>query len=227
MKKIILGALISVFWLSGCSTIVGMRADAAKFDMRTIGANIDASPMKSVDFKRIKSVVVADYSGLMGNEFPADNKRLYKAAVRELENLLSEKDSYSVMSAKEFRKKIVESDVEIDLTLVDSEELNSELASIGKNLGVDAVVSFGLDAGDATSMGNQFKNMGQLLFKGAIAIAMTAEIDFISSNNSDVLWGQKSKVEWVSGTQGLKTTKNAELRQKLRTVLTPIVNQVN
>jgi hypothetical protein len=226
MKKTLLISLIAISTLSGCGTLVGMRADAAKFDFKTIQANTIISPVKSESFHSIKSVVIADVSSQMGAEYPADNKRLYKAAIAELENLLNNTGKYKVISAKEFRKEMVETDIELDLMVIDEKELESQLAMLGKRLNADAVVNFGLEtAGDVTSLGSQFKGMGQLIVDGALTVDMIAGIDFISSENGNVIWEQKSNVQWVTGTQGLKTTSNADLRKKLVLALQPIVNQ--
>jgi len=227
MKKILLASLLAISTLSGCGTIVGMRADAAKFDFKTTQANIIAQPLKAGSFKNIKSVVIADISSQMGFEYPADNKRLYKSAIKELEILLRNTGKYKVISAKAFRKKMIEMDVELDLMIIDEEELESELAKLGKSLGAGAVVSFGLEtAGDVTSLGSQFSGMGQLLMDGALTINMIAGVGFISSKNGSLLWEQKSNVQWVTGTQGLKTTSNTELRKKLSLSLLPIVNSI-
>jgi len=161
----------------------------------------------------------------MGSEFPADNKRLYKAAIKELETLLKKTGKYRVISAKEFRKEMVVADVELDLTIIDEEELELALAKLGKKLGAGAVVNFGLEAaGDMTSLGNQFKGMGQLIMSGSLTVEMIAGVDFISSENGNLLWEQKSNVQWITGTQGLKTTSNKELRNKLSLSLQPIIN---
>lgn len=74
MKKLALGLIIlSALGLSGCGVIVGMRADAALFNMQTVQENIEPSPVKSTVYKKVKSIVVADLSGTMGPEFSADN----------------------------------------------------------------------------------------------------------------------------------------------------------
>jgi uncharacterized protein YceK len=227
MKKILLASLLAISTLSGCGTIVGMRADAAKFDFKTTQENIIAQPLKADSFKNIKSVVIADISSQMGSEYPADNKRLYKSAIKELEVLLRNTGKYKIISAKAFRKKMIEMDVELDLMIIDEKELESELAKLGKSLGAGAVVSFGLEtAGDVTSLGSQFSGMGQLLMDGALTIDMIAGVDFISSKNGSLLWQQKSNVQWITGTQGLKTTSNTELRKKLSRSLFPIVNSI-
>jgi len=227
MKKTLLASLIAISTLSGCGTIVGMRADAAKFDFKTTQANTITQPVKSDVFKGIKSVVIADISSQMGVEYPADNKRLYKAAIKELETLIRNTGKYRVISAKAFRKEIITMDVEFDLMVVDEEELESQLAMLGKSLGAGAVVNFGLEAsGDMTSLGSQFKGMGQLLIDGSLTVDMVAGVDFISSKNGNLLWEQKSNVQWVTGTQGLKTTSNTELRKKLALSLQPIINSV-
>jgi len=227
MKKTLLASLLAISTLSGCGTIVGMRADAAKFDFKTTQANTITQPLRAESFNSLSTVVVADISSQMGSEYPADNKRLYKAAIKELETLLKKTGKYRVISAKEFRKEMVEADVELDLMIIDEEELELQLAKLGKSLGAGAVVNFGLEAaGDVTSLGSQFKGMGQLLMDGSLTVDMIAGVDFISSKNGNLLWEQKSNVQWVTGTQGLKTTSNTELRKKLALSLQPIINSV-
>lgn len=217
-------AITSLSSLSGCGTVVGMRADAAKFDFVTTQANIENTPVKSSRFNSVKTVVVADFSGQMGSDYPADNKRLYRAAVKEIEALLAETGKFQVVPAKAFRAKLNELDIELDLTTSDEEELQEKLSAVGKALKTHAVVSFALDTvGDVTSMSNQFKAMGQLLVDGAMAVDMTAGIGFLASKDGVVLWEQTSHVQWKTGTQGLKTTSNAELRTKLRTALEPMI----
>lgn len=223
MYKKILISFIAIATLSGCGTVIGMRGDAAKFDFVATQSNTEKTPVKSDRFNSVKTVVVADMSSQMGSEFPADNIRLYKAAVKEIEWLLNESGSFNVLPAKEFRKKMVELDVELDLTTSDEEELQEKLASIGQAIGTHAVVSFSLEAiGDVTSMSSQFKGMRQLIMDGSISFDMNAGIGFIASKDGEVLWQQTSVVQWVTGSQGLKTTSNKELRNKLRAVLEPM-----
>lgn len=228
MKKQMIASLIALSTLSGCGTIAGMRADAAKFDFRTTQANTIAQPTKSSSFKQLSVVAIADISSQMGSAYPEDNKRLYRAAIKELENLLRDSGKFKVISAKEFRKEMVEADVELDLMIIDEQELDLALAKLGKRLKAGAVINFGLEAaGDVTSLGSQFKGMGQLLMNGSLTIDMIAGVDFISSNNGDLMWQQKSNVQWVTGTQGLKTTSNTALRNKLAASLKPIVESIS
>jgi len=224
MYKKILITLVVIANLSGCGTLVGMRADAAKFDFVATKSNTETTPIKSDRFNTVKTIVVADFSRQMGSEYPADNKRLYKAAVKEIELLLSETGRFKVLPITEYRKKLVELDIDLDLTTIDEEELRESLSSVGKALDTHAVVSFSLETvGDVTSMSSQFKGMGQLLMDGALTLNMITGIEFLASKDSEVLWNQKSDVQWKTGTQGLKTTTNKELRTKLRVALAPML----
>ena len=224
MYKKLLITLVAVTSLSGCGTLVAMRGDAAEFDFVATESNTEATPIKSARFNTVNTIVVADFSRQMGSEFPADNKRLYKAAVKELELLLNETSKFKVLPAKAFRSKLQELDIELDLTSSEDEELQAQFAEVGKALGTHAVVSFDLEAvGNVTSFSNQLKGMKQLIIDGNLQIDMVAGVGFLASKDGALLWQQKSNVQWITGSQGLKTTANKELRSKLRNALAPMV----
>ena len=224
-KSMVIAIALSALTLQGCGTVMNMRADAALFDMQNIETTLDTQPVKSAVYTNVRSIVVADISDELGEYYPKDNKRLYRAAVAELELMLKETGKFKVLSKKSFRDKLAALDLEIDPTIDDDDELNKNYAKVGKALNAHAVVSFGLEAPGATSLSNQAKYMGQLIIDGGITIMMFASVDFVRSKTGEVLWSQRSKVGWATGTQGLATTKNSALRKKLRVILKPLVDQ--
>ena len=224
-KQIVIACLLSTLSLQGCGVVTSIRADAAAFDIYNTEITIDEEPVKSPVYKKIKSVAIADLSDEFGSYYPEDNKRLYRAAIMELEVMLKETGKFRVIPRKNFRNKLAALGLDIDVTTDDDEELNISYAKVGKALNAHAVVSFGFEAPNATSISNQAKYMGQMLVNGAMTVTMFTNVDFLRSKTGEVLWSQKNKVAWVTGTQGLKTTKNSVLRKKLRAVLKPIVDQ--
>jgi len=226
MKKLMVVAIaLSTLILQGCGTVIQMRGDAALFDMQNIETTLDTQPVKSAVYANVKSIVVADISDELGEYYPKDNKRLYRAAVAELELMLKESGKFKVLPKKSFRDKLAALNLEIDPTIDDDDELNKSYARVGKALNAHAVVSFGFEAPGATSLSNQAKYMGQLIIDGGITITMITSVDFVRSKTGEVLWSQRSKVGWATGTQGLATTKNRVLRKKLRVILKPLVDQ--
>jgi len=213
--------------LSGCGAIIEMRAGAAEFDMQNIQSNLEDSAVKSPVFQKVSSIAVADFSSQLGEDYPTDNKRLYRAIVSELSKLLVESGQFKVATNDEFTKALEKSGLILDIAAADEEELESGLARVGKQMGVHGVVSFGLDTvGNAASMGNQMSAVGDLLVSGHIEVAMEADLKMLRSKNSETLWKQRSEFSWISGSNGLTTTKNADLRKKVQNLLKPMVDQM-
>jgi curli biogenesis system outer membrane secretion channel CsgG len=227
IKKHILALLVAgSLSVSGCSTVVNMRAGATKFDLTTVQETVEENAVKSPIFKQVKSITVADFSDYM-DEFPNDNRRLYRSLVKELSTMLEETGEFKVISSSAFKDTLDELDLDIDLTNSDEEEMEEQIAKVGKAMGTHGVVYIDLDTiGNETSFGNQMKYMGQLITDGSIQIDMEARMNMVRSLKSEVLWSQMSKVQWISGSNGLETTKSRELKEIVRKTLTPLVNQI-
>jgi hypothetical protein len=192
---LIVAACLSV---SGCSTVVNMRAGSTKFDLTTVQEKIEENPVKSPIFNQVKRITVADFSDQM-TEFPEDNRRLYRSLVKELSAMLEESGEYNVISSKDFKDTLDELDLDVDMTISDSEELEERMTEVGRAMGVQGVVYIGLDAiGNETSFGNQMKYMGQLIADGSIKIDMEARLNMVRTRKSEVLWSQMNKVEWMN-----------------------------
>ena len=224
MKKLIL-LLVVISLMGSLTSCMRLRAASAQFNIQTTQGHLDAFPVKSPVYKQVQSVVVADFSPRLGSEYSSDNKRLYKAAILELESLLRKNSSFHVVSASVFKDRLLEINAVEHLSILTEEELHEELARVGKSLGAHGVITIGFNADGATNLGNQFKYMGQLVVKGAISIPMTASLDVVRSRTAETVWSQESSVAVTTGTNGTKNTPIKDIRQHLRTVLEPLVRQ--
>ncbi|MEZ9699022.1 hypothetical protein AB4455_07320 [Vibrio sp. 10N.261.46.E12] len=211
--------------LSGCGTVVAMRAGSTQFDLQTQAAaqNLEAHPVKNPVFHRVQTVTVANYIDLM-DQWPDDNKRIYKVMVKQVEKALEESGEFKVVSNDKFRKEIERQDPSIDLETDDGEELNNVLAGVGKAVGAHAVISLDLEAEEnVTSMGNQLTYMKDVIVSGEVRLPMELSLSAIRSKTGEVVYRQAKMVDWVSGSSGLQNTKTKRLNKVIKTAVEPMV----
>lgn len=222
-KAVVVGLLAST--LSGCGSIIAMRAGSTQFDLQPHEAQqkLEAQPVKDGVFHKVQSVTVANYIDLM-DQWPEDNKRIYKVMVKQLEKSLEESGEFKVITNEKFRKEILRQDPFIDLETDDVEELYGVLASVGKGIGAHAVIALELDQEDnVTSMGNQLNYMKDVLVSGEVRLPMEMSLKAVRSKTGAVVYTQSKMVDWVSGTAGLENTKTKRLNQVVQKAVKPMV----
>ncbi len=229
MKKqvqtlIIAGVLTSM--LTGCGAVMQDRSSATQFDLRVQeeSQNLDKKPVKSDVFNKVKTIVVADYVDYLEG-FPADNIRVYKVMVKQLEKSLERSGKYKVISSSKFRDEIKRQDQDIDLTVDSSEDIEESMAIVGKALTVHGVVAIDIDTEgeNISSLSNQATQMSQLIVDGEIRLPMEIKLVMVRTRTSEVLYSQSSIVDWVTGTSGLSTTKSSRLTKIVSSVVDPLV----
>lgn len=229
MKKqvqtlIIAGVLTSM--LTGCGAVMQDRSSATQFDLQVQeeSQNLDKKPVKSDVFNKVKTIVVADYVDYLEG-FPADNIRVYKVMVKQLEKSLERSGKYKVISSSKFRDEIKRQDQDIDLTVDSSEDIEESMALVGKALTVHGVVAIDIDTEgeNISSLSNQATQMSQLIVDGEIRLPMEIKLVMVRTRTSEVLYSQSSIVDWVTGTSGLSTTKSSRLTKIVSSVVDPLV----
>ncbi len=229
MKKqvqtlIIAGVLTSM--LTGCGVVTQARSSATQFDLRVQeeSQNLDKKPVKSDVFNKVKTIVVADYVDYLEG-YPADNIRVYKVMVKQLEKSLERSGKYKVISSSKFRDEIKRQDQDIDLTVDSSEDIEESMAIVGKALTVHGVVAIDMDTEgeNISSLSNQATQMSQLIVDGEIRLPMEIKLVMVRTRTSEVLYSQSSIVDWVTGTSGLSTTKSSRLTKIVSSVVDPLV----
>ncbi|PSU50133.1 hypothetical protein C9J12_05170 [Photobacterium frigidiphilum] len=229
MKKqvqtlIIAGVLTSM--LTGCGAVMQDRSSATQFDLQVQeeSQNLDKKPVKSDVFNKVKTIVVADYVDYLEG-FPADNIRVYKVMVKQLEKSLERSGKYKVISSSKFRDEIKRQDQDIDLTVDSSEDIEESMAIVGKALTVHGVVAIDIDTEgeNISSLSNQATQMSQLIVDGEIRLPMEIKLVMVRTRTSEVLYSQSSIVDWVTGTSGLSTTKSSRLTKIVSSVVDPLV----
>jgi hypothetical protein len=221
---IIAGVLTSM--LTGCGAVMQARSSATQFDLQVQeeSQNLDKKPVKSDVFNKVKTIVVADYVDYLEG-FPADNIRVYKVMVKQLEKSLERSGKYKVISSSKFRDEIKRQDQDIDLTVDSSEDIEESMAIVGKALTVHGVVAIDIDTEgeNISSLSNQATQMSQLIVDGEIRLPMEIKLVMVRTRTSEVLYSQSSIVDWVTGTSGLSTTKSSRLTKIVSSVVDPLV----
>jgi len=230
MKKNILKIITAaalVTYLSGCGAIINMRTQATQFDLQPITKeNLEEQPVKNKVFHKVKSVTIANYIDYM-DDFPKDNKRIYKVMIKSIQKTLEESGEFKVVSADKFRDELKRQNPSLDLLTDESEELHEVIASISRGLGVHAVIDFDLEEEDnISSMQNQFTMMGDIIASGEIRLPMEMRLYAIRSKTGEAIYSQAQMIDWVSGTSGLQNTKTARLNEVVNKMIEPMVNDL-
>jgi len=117
--------------------------------------------------------------------------------------------------------------IKIDPRTMTDSEIDLAFQSVGKALNVHAVVVAGMDTeGNQTSMGKQFKYIGQIIKSGGITIDLKGELYVLRTRELETLWSQTSDLQWTSGSQGIQTLDTSRLREMMRDVLKPMVSEL-
>lgn len=222
-------SVLTTSLLSGCGAIIGMRAGSAQFDLAEIPDRqlIESDPVSSPVFHRVQSVAVANVSELLEG-YPEDNIRLYKAMTKQLEKSLTSTSKYRVITATQFKRALEENKVDLDYSSADEEEIAEALAFVTRKLGAHAYVSLNLDSesDNVNSYSEQMSYTKQVLLDGEIRIPMELSLQLVRAKTSETLYKQASYVNWVSGTQGLKTTKSARLNSIVKQAVDPLIKDM-
>jgi len=227
MRKILcLGLIFSLLMLQGCGAIMSMRGAAFEAEITNTNPNKSMDPVKSEVFGQVQSIAIADMSDGL-TDYPEDNVLLYKAMITELHNMLEESGQFRVVSPAEFRADLRDVNGPINPRITPDYEIDAIYREVGESLGVHAVVSAGLsEVGNATSMGNQLRYMGQILKDGGITVELEGELKMIRTRENEILYEQTSDVTWATGTSGLNSVPAAKLRGMMRGALKPMIDQM-
>ncbi len=209
---------------TGCGALVSMNAQSTKFDLRTT-TPVDAEPdVFSPVTRSVKKIAIVDWSDLMVGQYPADNIRVYKSIVRNLE-LQLQNEGYKTVSAKKFRQALKASDFDLSLVNAEDYEIEEVVSAISRKVGAHAGAYIAIDTiGNHSSLSNQFSNMGKLITSGTIAIDMSMDLKLIRAKKPEVIFATTGKqVEWISGSNGTKLTKSKELNMITNREIKPLI----